>query len=884
MKNIVLKNIIMILIGFLIGILSISTISYNINAASEKETIVINGNTIKYRNGETIMINKEHDPTGGEFRGVWVSALTSDITGYVTQSAYKKQMIEVLKNMEKYNLNTLIFHVRIMNDAFYESKYNSWSTYYNTDPDWDMLPWLIEECHKRGIEFHAWMNPYRVTSSVSASLTEIASRFKATNAASNPANLLKGSSCIILNPGEPVVRKFLINTCMELVENYDIDAIHFDDYFYAAGIDDSDTVRKYNTNNLSIDNFRRLQVDLFIEELHNQLTNYNNSTGKRVQLGIAPTGVYRNGNGTVTYDEYGNAITNGSRTSAYAHYGSPLYADTVKWINNGWIDYILPQTYWAITNGSGPHCDLVKWWNDVCAYKKTNLYSALGLYMSIGGGNASWGTNKKEGYQQIMFGNTMEHVKGSGIYNYLSMISSLNSSSAMQGVKDIWDKAIYLPEIRTVEQIIPQKVENLLVSKTDYGNKISFDNSSDAKFFVLYRSESPLTYDEEEIIDVIGSYEDVVEYTDTTASKNTHYYYGVKAQSRSNTLGEGISISTENIQKGNNTFLGLIPDVKLSDNLLENQEITLQFDKLYYPYGEEVSYLIDYTFKRETQIIKEESNLSVQVEGSKNTFKVVVPKDATSVSLTIKAFNDCGESIEVLERKINKSLGEIKNITINGSVYSNHLVELTFTNLYQDNANYYIQTSTDGFTYNDYLEIKDYYESTNIRTNFNLTNNKGNVYYRVKIENSEGISYSKPLVVNQIKSIGEIENLLIQGKTDYNITLNEEDELLLQWDKGDKDLQYICYISMNNKSWASIKIYDPSSILQLDNYIYSQNIQINYKYFRFYLKIVGTNKEGSLESDVITVNVKLEMLFSDEVCDFINFNNQELIDRMNIIN
>ena len=81
MKNIVLKNIIMILIGFLIGILSISTLSYNINAASEKETIVINGNTIKYRNGETIMINKEHDPTGGEFRGVWVSALTSDITG-----------------------------------------------------------------------------------------------------------------------------------------------------------------------------------------------------------------------------------------------------------------------------------------------------------------------------------------------------------------------------------------------------------------------------------------------------------------------------------------------------------------------------------------------------------------------------------------------------------------------------------------------------------------------------------------------------------------------------------------------------------------------------------------------------------------------------------
>ena len=145
--------------------------------------------------------------------------------------------------------------------------------------------------------------------------------------------------------------------------------------------------------------------------------------------------------------------------------------------------------------------------------------------MSIGGGNASWGYNKKEGYQQIMFANSLEHVRGSSIYNYLSLVSSLTGDSMMQGVKGIWNKAIYLPEIRTVDAITPNKVENFEVSKTKYGNKLSFNNDSKAKFFVLYRSENPITFDESEIIDVIGSSDDLVEYTDSYALDNKQYYY-----------------------------------------------------------------------------------------------------------------------------------------------------------------------------------------------------------------------------------------------------------------------------------------------------------------------------------------------------------------------
>ena len=877
-KFIVFRNIFVLVVFLCLGLISLSTI-----ASSETESIVINGSTIKYRTtGEPVKINKVHNPTGGEFRAVWVSALTSDISGYTTEVAYKKQMINVLENMEAYNLNAMIFHVRMMNDAFYESKYNSWSSYYNTNPDWDMLPWLIEECHKRGIEFHAWMNPYRVTTNVSLSLEEIASKHKGLNAASNPNNLLRASSCVILNPGEPEVRDFLVNTCMELVQNYDVDAIHFDDYFYAAGIDDSDTVRKYNKQNLAIDVFRRQQVDLFIEDLHKNLTEFNNQTGRRVQLGIAPTGVYRNGNGIVTYDSDGNAITTGSKTSAYAHFGSPLYADTVKWINNGWIDYMLPQTYWAITNSAGPYCDLVKWWNDVCANKKTNLYSSLGLYMSIGGGNASWGYNKKEGYQQIMFANSLEHVKGCSIYNYLSMASSLTGDSMMQGVKGIWNKAIYLPEIRTVNQIVPKEVKNLAVERTDYGNKLSFSNSDDAKFFVIYRSENKLTFDESEIIDVIGSKDELLEYTDSSAIKNKVYNYGVRVQSHSLTLSDGVEVSTENIKTGSNMSLGQIPNILLSDNLSEGETISLKFDNLYYPYGTPVKYLLNYTFKNQDAVVEVKENIQINFVNGKNSCEIQIPNDVTSLQISIKASNNVGETNAVIEKSISQSLGKIKGVVIEGKNYTSQLVDLAFAQLDTDNVVYTIQKSTNGNVFDDYVTVTETSNLKNIRTQFKLSEDVGKVYYRIKAIKDSKVSFSEVVTVNQISYLGDIKDIVIQNENGYQITVDEYDELIIKWKQSSSSINYICYFSHDLKTWASMKIYDAGALLELKGTTYIQNIPINYKYMKFYLKIVGENERGSTESKIITVTVSLSMLFSDEVSDYINKNNELFINNMNI--
>ena len=175
--------------------------------------------------------------------------------------------------MEWHNLNALIFHIRIDNDAIYYSSMNPWSswfTVYGEDPGWDPLEWVIEETHKRGIEFHAWMNPYRITASGKKGVTaaKVASKIPSYNIGSNPDNLLVSSETYgtILNPGIPEVRTFIVDTCMEVIEKYDVDAIHFDDYFYISSVDDEREYQKYNPNNLQKDDWRREQVDLFIKE------------------------------------------------------------------------------------------------------------------------------------------------------------------------------------------------------------------------------------------------------------------------------------------------------------------------------------------------------------------------------------------------------------------------------------------------------------------------------------------------------------------------------------------------------------------------------------------------------------------------------------------
>ena len=480
----------------------------------------------------------KENPT--DFRAAWVSYYTGDIR-YNNQEQYKGAIDTILDTLEYYNMNAIIFHVRANHDAWYKSEINrrnSQLSSVNFD-EFDPLEYVITESHKRGIEFHAWMNPYRIGSTYDTK-EEVVNTFSEypNNPASSAENVLIGSTLQILDPGRPAVRDFLIDTCLELVENYDVDAIHFDDYFYASGIDDTATRNLYN-NGLSVANFRRKQVDTFIEDLSNTLSKFNKDNKRYVQLGIAPTGVYQNASSSTEantalsnyqYDAHGNlTYPKGATMGCQNHYESYLYCDTLKWVNNEWIDYIIPQTYWSTTHSKAPFEKLINWWNKAVQYKDVNLYSGMGIYM--------WLSQTGEAFNHVSIVSNLDNVLGTSIYSYDEVYNAYKRTdpsayTQMLKVKtSAWYDQAILPELKSFERVNPGRVEDLIIAD----NTLSFSALEDAKFYVIYRDTEMIDYSSEQIIDIIGSDNDYVVWED---EQEGNYVYDVVPLSYTNTLGE----------------------------------------------------------------------------------------------------------------------------------------------------------------------------------------------------------------------------------------------------------------------------------------------------------------------------------------------------------
>ena len=521
-------------------------------SAGTHDLVLSNGKTIYYKNTDiAVQIPDEYEMQDQYFRGAWVTPLAGSIPSFSTEAKYKAEIQEMLDVLEYYNCNAVIFHIRIMNDALYPSELNPRSGYLNTSLD--MLPYVIDECHKRGIEFHAWMNPYRVTAS-GGDVNKIANNYKSKapkNPASDVANLLSNSSGgVILNPALPNVRQFIIDTVIEVMENYEIDAIHFDDYFYITGVEDDSFYQASNPNNLSKSDWRREQVDIFIKDLHDAMKKFNEENDTYVQLGISPTGIYRNGNGEVTYDENGNAISSGSATGGQEHYESYLFSDTLKWVNEEWIDYITPQSYWAFSHTIAGYADVMGWWNKVVKYKNVNLYSGMGIYMSENPGtNYSWGFDPNESVNQILYATTLENVRGTVFYsyNYLEYaykgnVESLYGQGLTRIKNEIFTNKAIIPEIRTIDCKV-NKIDSVECDIKDGKTTISFNKVENAKFYVVYRSEDSLTYAPEEVYDIFGSKDDVIKFVDETGSKK--YNYGIRVLAMNNALSDPVECKSK---------------------------------------------------------------------------------------------------------------------------------------------------------------------------------------------------------------------------------------------------------------------------------------------------------------------------------------------------
>lgn len=401
----------------------------------------------KYTTDENILLGKNpiqipkySQEQEEEFRGVWVSTVFNlDFPSKkgLSEEEYKEEYLELLDNVEALNMNSVIFQVRPKLDAFYKSEINPWSVNLTgeegLDPKWDPLEWMIQETHNRGLEFQAWFNPYRVTTNKDEEKTkeEKLLELSAKNwARQNPDMVLEIDGRLYLNPGEPRVINHVNKSILEVVENYDVDGIHLDDYFYPnRKIEEKDlayteeekiTFTKYGKKFDNISDWRRSNTDKLVKKLSNSIRLYNLKNEKQVQFGISPFGIW----GHKAHHPMGSEEGVGSETpiTSQGSYDNQ-FADTRKWVKNNWIDYIAPQIYWTFDQEAAPYGELVNWWADVVRDTDVNLYIGHASYKKWDPNNKelAW-DNPREISNQLKFNSLYEEVKGSIFFRYKSLL------------------------------------------------------------------------------------------------------------------------------------------------------------------------------------------------------------------------------------------------------------------------------------------------------------------------------------------------------------------------------------------------------------------------------------------------------------------------------
>ena len=287
-----------------------------------------------------------------EFRGAWIQCVNGQFMGMST-AAMQQTLIRQLDELQKDGVNAIIFQVRAECDALYASPYEPWSRFLTgvqgkaPNPYWDPLEWMVEQCHSRGMELHAWINPYRARTKNTAELaaTHIAAR--------QPGRVFAYDGQLILNPGMPENRDYICKVVSDIVKRYDIDGLHIDDYFYpypvaGAVIPDDTQFSLYSNGITDKGDWRRYNVNLFVKQLYETIKGVK----PWVKFGVSPFGIYRNR----------RSSSIGSNTNGLQNYDD-LYADVLLWINNGWLDYCVPQLYWQIGHPAADYKTLIEWWN-----------------------------------------------------------------------------------------------------------------------------------------------------------------------------------------------------------------------------------------------------------------------------------------------------------------------------------------------------------------------------------------------------------------------------------------------------------------------------------------------------------------------------------------
>jgi len=462
-----------------------------------------------------------------EFRGIWIATVNNldwpSKPGLPVEKQ-KEELISMLNQLEALHFNAVIFQIRPAGDAFYPSQTEPWSYWLTgqqgkaTSGNWDPLKFMIDECHKRGMELHAWMNPFRLSQNLTAefSSNSIAKR--------HPEWVITYGNKFYLDPGIPEVRNYLNGVVSEVVRKYDVDAIHFDDYFYPYPIagqpfPDSESFKMYNWgfNSDQIDAWRRNNVDAIIESLSKTIK----AIKPKLKFGISPFGVWKN------YDEV--KVPDGSSTKAGSTNYDNLYADVIKWQQKGWIDYLIPQLYWGIGHEKVDYITLANWWSERSFGR--HVYIGHALYKLIDGQTPAW-KNSEELPEQIMIARRMKNIEGSAYFRMRYLDSNpLGFKDRLEN--DIYSEFALLPVMDWIDGNPPQNPKKIMVKKRK--GQITLQNkfdknqikSADHLGYLVYSSQTRDSVNTANHSDLITfTTEDSIDLTSKLKlNKGTHYLW-----------------------------------------------------------------------------------------------------------------------------------------------------------------------------------------------------------------------------------------------------------------------------------------------------------------------------------------------------------------------
>ena len=416
-------------------------------------------------------------PPKREFRSVWIASVTNidwPSSKTLTPSAQRTEYINILNKHKLNGLNAVVTQIRPSCDAFYQSSIEPWSEWLTgtqgvaPNPFYDPLVFMIDETHKRGMEFHAWFNPYRAvlnktTSSVSPTHVSVV----------HPDWIREYGSLKLLDPGLPQVRNYVASVIMDVVRRYDIDGVHFDDYFYpypqtGVTFQDSATFANYPNGFTNKEDWRRNNVNLLIQMLSDSIK----AVKPHVKFGISPFAIWKN----QSSDPLGSA------TAGLESYAA-IYADSRKWMQEGWLDYINPQIYWYIGYSIAAYDVLVEWWSN--NYFGKHFYTGNAAYRI--GNSGAW-ANSSEMPNQIRLNRTYDEVKG---MNFFSSKSITNNPLGFQDSlrSNLFKYPALVPVMPWKDSIPPSTVSNLSAVKNTSGVLVTWNKPTlnPAKYFIVYR-------------------------------------------------------------------------------------------------------------------------------------------------------------------------------------------------------------------------------------------------------------------------------------------------------------------------------------------------------------------------------------------------------------